>query len=212
VHEFVKWNSWWEQRYRAKIEPGGRFHTTKVALNLLLQRNGSTIVETGTIRSRGDYAGAGMATLTFGAFCARYGKRLWTVDILPEAIALARKQTPKYAEAITYVTGDSVEFLQKFPMAIDLLYLDSFDCPVDDSDPDRLREAQEHQLREIQAAWDKLDDRSIVLLDDNDFVNGGKCRLSNEFLADHGWTCLIADKQALWISDVAPPSNGVCPE
>jgi Methyltransferase domain len=211
VDDFIQWNSWWTQRYRERIEPGNRFSTTKTALNLLLQRGGTAIVETGTARLRGDYAGSGMATITFGAFCMRYGKHLWTVDILPDAIALSKKMTIKFQNAITYVTGDSVEFLLDFPGKIDLLYLDSMDCPDDDSEPERLRQAQEHQLRELKAAWDKLHERSIILLDDNDFANGGKTRLTNQFLDEQGWTCLMADKQVIWIWDSEARLETLCP-
>jgi hypothetical protein len=168
-------------------------------------------VETGTARSRNDFAGAGMATLTLGHFCKRYGKPLWTVDIRPEAIAISKRVTAKLQDVITYVTGDSVEFLAAFPEQIDLLYLDSMDCPPHDSDPEGLRSSQNHQLHELQAAWDKLHDRTIILLDDNDFANGGKTVLTNQFLDEQGWTCLMADKQALWVWDGCSGASDYCP-
>jgi hypothetical protein len=152
-----------------------------------------------------------MATLTLGSFCKRYNKRLWTVDILPEAIATSKRATAKVQDVITYVTEDSVEFLASFPEQIDLLYLDSADCPPDGSDPRGLRFSQRHQLSELKAAWDKLHNRSIVLLDDNDFANGGKTALTNRFLAEQGWTCLMADKQTLWIWDSQEPLSEQCP-
>lgn len=211
MDDFIQWNSWWTQQYRPKIEGGNRFYTTKTALNLLIQRGGMNIVETGTARLRDDFAGAGMATITFGDFCKRYDKHLWTVDILPEAIALSKRLTIEFQDAITYVTGDSVEFLSTFPGRIDLLYLDSADCPDGDAEPERLQHSQEHQLREMGAAWDKLHEQSIILLDDNDFANGGKCALTNKLLAEHGWMCLMADKQVLWIWDSKIQFRAQCP-
>lgn len=177
----------------------------------MLQREGKTIVETGTVRMKNDWAGAGMATLLLGAYCHKYQCRLWTVDLDPAAIKLAKQLTRNVQSAITYVLADSITFLQDFDRPIDLLYLDSMDCPPHDSEPDLLRSSQEHQYGELIAAWDKLHAGSIVLLDDNNFSNGGKCRLSNAMLATAGWTCVLAEKQVLWIWDSSRPFPEHCP-
>lgn len=200
MDDFQKWNDWWSLKYRFQIGEGIRYFSTKVALNLLHQRGGRNIVETGTTRALDDFGGAGMATITFGDYAKVYGKKLWTVDILPEAIELARGLTREFEDVTTYVVSDSIIFLKNFPEKIDLLYLDSMDCPIDDApDSPKLRASQAHQADELRAAWDKLHDNSIILLDDNNFENGGKCTLSIEILKKEGWECLINDKQSLWI-------------
>lgn len=197
MNNFLQYDSWWTQKYKDKI--ASRFATAKLALNLLYQRGGKTIIETGTTRATEDFAGAGMATIFFGDYAAHYNAHLWTVDILPQAIALSQTLTSEFQTAITYVTGDSVAFLTDFPDPIDLLYLDSVDCPIDDTHPDELEFSQQHQLKELKAAYDKLHDTSIVLLDDNNFSNGGKCKYSIPYLEEKGWICLFADKQMVWI-------------
>lgn len=197
---FINWNDWWSQKYRFQIGEGIRYFGFKIALNLFLQREGEVIVETGTTRALNDFGGAGMATIFLGDFCKMYNKHLWTVDILPEAIELSKSLTTEFKDHITYVTGDSLHFLRNFDKSIDFLYLDSLDCPIDDNpdNPDLIA-SQNHQLNELIAAWDSVHDETIILLDDNGHKNGGKCKLSKEYLREKEWTCVLDDYQSLWI-------------
>jgi len=200
MNEFLSWGDWWTQKYRFGIGEGIRYFSTKIALNLFHFRGGVNIVETGTIRDRDDMAGGGFSTLFLGDYAQHYDKKFWTVDILPEAIELSKEITKDFSKNTTFITSDSVFFLQTFPEKIDLLYLDSMDCPeYDEPNSERLLTSQRHQLNEIKAAYDKLHKNSVVLLDDNNFVNGGKCKLTVEFLLEKGWTPLLADKQVLFI-------------
>jgi len=200
MDEFIAWKNWFDEKYRFGLGEGVRYFSMKIALNLFHFRKGKNIVETGTIRARNDMAGGGFSTLIFGDYAQKYEKNFWTVDILPEAIELSKEITFEFGGSIDYVVSDSVKFLKEFPEKIDLLYLDSMDCPENDEpDSPNLKASQAHQLKEIEAAYDKLHDKSIILLDDNNFTNGGKCKLTNKFLLDKGWTPLLADKQVLWI-------------
>ena len=200
MDDFIKWDDWWSQKYRFKMGEGVRYFTTKIALNLFHFRKGTNIVETGTIRALDDIGGGGYSTLLYGDYAEHYDKKFWTVDILPEAIELSKKETEGFNKNTNFVISDSVEFLKNFPEKIDLLYLDSMDCPeYDEPESPSLMASQEHQLNEIKAAWDKLHDKSVILLDDNNFTNGGKCKLSVQFLIENGWTPLMADKQVLFI-------------
>jgi len=187
-------DSWFHRRYFLK--PKKRYWPFKIALNILLQRGGKRIVETGCVRQKNDWGG-GMSTLIFAAFCHRYGKKLYSVDIDPEAIATATKVTELFRNNIEFKCQDSVEYLKKFPHEIDLLYLDSMDCDVRPEADNRA--AQEHQLAELNAAWANLHVRSIVLLDDNNFINGGKTILTKEALRQSGWLELLTWKCSLWI-------------
>jgi hypothetical protein len=136
----------------------------------------------------------------FGSFCRQYHLHLHTVDISSAAIELSRHATHSCAEFITYTVGDSVLFLKNFPQKIDLLYLDSMNCPENDSaDSPTLIASQQHQLKEIEAAFDKLSADPIILLDDNDFDNGGKTKLSKIFLQQKGFTDITSWKQSLWL-------------
>lgn len=198
MDEFVYWSDWWSAKYRFLIGEGVRYPSMKIALNLLHQRGGNNIIETGTTRALNDFGGAGMATIFFGDYCKHYNKHLWTVDILPEAIELSKGLTTEYADNITYVTDDSLHFLKEFDQKIDLLYLDSYDYPIDE-DEQLAFESQSHQLNEFKEAEDKLHDKSIVILDDNAWAKGGKCKLTKEYLIGKGWECLWDDFQSVWI-------------
>ena len=200
MNDFLVWNDWWSRKYRDQVKEGTRYFSFKTALNILSQRGLRNIVETGTIRAENDAAGGGNSTLVFGDYAQVYGNKFWTVDILPEAIELSKKITEGFNKNTTFVIDDSIHFLETFNDDIGLLYLDSMDCPENDApDSPNLIASQTHQLNELKTAWGLLSNTSIVLLDDNNFSNGGKCKLSIEFLIEKGWTCLINDKQSLWI-------------
>lgn len=172
-----------------------RFYTFKISLNLFLQRGGKTILETGCQRQEGDW-GAGMSTFIFGKFIQEYSQesKLFTVDISSRNIAIAQFLTKKYEKYINYFISDSLEYLKNFQEKIDLLYLDSYDWT-----PHNPLECQKHQLDEFLMAEDKLTNKSIVLLDDNDFPDGGKTRLTKDYLEKKSWECLLDAKQSLWI-------------
>lgn len=172
-----------------------KYLTFKVALNLLLQNKGEIIVETGTQRMKDDPGGC--STTLFGAFCKKYGTKLFTVDNNPLNMKVSMDATKEFADCITYKVMDSVKFLEKFSQRIDLLYLDSLDCPDPPADA---TEAQQHQLNEIKAACKNLQPGSIVLLDDNNFANGGKTRLSKRWLLEtNKFRCILDHGQSLWI-------------
>lgn len=172
-----------------------KYLTLKAALNLFLQNNGQTIVETGTQRVIDDPGGC--STLLFGAFCERYKRQLITVDNDANHMETSREATKKYKDYITYVLMDSVKFLSEFDKGIDLLYLDSLDCPWPPGDA---TEAQVHNLNELKAAYDKLHKGSVLLIDDNAFENGGKSRLSKRFLLEtREWQCILDHGQTLWM-------------
>lgn len=200
MDEFMGWKDWWSEKYRFGLGEGVRYFSMKIALNLFHHRGGTNIIETGTIRARDDMGGGGFSTLVFGDYAQHYNKNFWTVDILPEAIELSKEITKDVSQNTNFIISDSVYFLSTFDKPIDLLYLDSMDCPENDApDSPNLKASQEHQLNEIKAAYDKLHDNSVILLDDNNFENGGKCKLTVEFLLEKGWSPLIADKQVLLI-------------
>lgn len=200
MNDFIQWRDWWSAKYRFPIGEGVRYFSFKTALNIFHQRGGMNMVETGTVRARDDMAGGGASTVILGDYAQRYDKKFWSVDILPEAIALSKELTEGFNHNTTHVLSDSILFLHTFKDPIDFLYLDSMDCPENDApDSPRLLESQKHQVRELETAWKNIHKRSVILLDDNNFENGGKCRFSIQFLEQKGWLCLINDKQSLWI-------------
>lgn len=189
-------HDWLYKRFKhLEFVASAKYFTFKAALNLFLQNNGQIIVETGTQRLKDDPGGC--STTLFGAFCKRYGRKLFTVDVNPVNIQVSKECTEEFKDSITYVLMDSVKFLREFNSPIDLLYLDSLDCPWPPADA---TEAQTHSLNELQAAYDKLHKDSILLIDDNNFENGGKTRLSKRFLLETGeWVCILDLGQTLWL-------------
>ena len=193
MKDFVYWGNWFEKEYPMGSD---RFWSFKIAFNLLLQNGGKNIVETGTV-NEGDF-GAGASTIFFGKFLQKYGGRLWTVDISPEAIEECKKKTLDYAENIFYVCEDSLTFLDNFLGSIDLLYLDSMDYPLT-ADEGTIEECQKHQFREIEIAYPKVAVGGIILLDDNTLPGGGKTKMTKEFLEKMGAICVMDFQQSLWI-------------
>lgn len=188
------------EKYRSDLNLSGRTETMEKALELMLdkKRTPGILVETGCVRMKND-VGAGQSTLIFGDFCKTYNHHLFTVDISPEALYVCQDVTKEFEVFITYVENDSIAFLKDFNQTIDLLYLDSKDCPEYDSPTStNLIQSQIHQLLELEAAWDKLSEDPIILLDDNKFTNGGKTRLSKVWLMEHGLTEIMSGKQSLW--------------
>ncbi|HEV2129117.1 MAG TPA: class I SAM-dependent methyltransferase [Thermomicrobiales bacterium] len=194
---FASWQSIFAATYQDKL--AGRFPTMKAALNLFLQHDGTTIVETGTLRwvesLEHGWEGDGNATYIFGEVLQEFGGHLWTCDADPVAIAESREGTKRFADHITYVNQDSVAFLDSFDHPIDLLYLDSMDCPREGD----ASAAQAHNLRELQAALPKLSRNGVTLIDDNGYPNGGKALKSKQHLAEQGWLCLYDAQQTLWM-------------
>ncbi len=196
-HSSTDNRSWFFQKYYY-AGANFRYHTFRLALNLLYQEHPEPlIVETGCQRQKDDL-GAGMSTSIFGEFTQRYGGRVVTVDIDERALAVCRECTREYAGTITYFRSDSVAFLKNFKESPSLIYLDSFDYDVT-GDTRLQRQAQDHCLAELLAIEPRLTERSVVLLDDSDFPGGGKPLLAKKHLAGSGWTCLLEWQQSLWV-------------
>ena len=195
MHSFLEiTKDWFFEKYFTKLQK--RFWTFKIALNLFLQRDSKIVVETGTQRGKDDWDG-GCSTTIFGDFCKKYDKHLYTIDNNVANLEISRRDTNEFATNITYELNDSIRALKNFDSKIDLLYLDSLDCKKDLHDQNI--EAQTHALNELKAAYDKLSSKSIIIIDDNLFTNGGKTRMCKERLRKKGWICLMDYKQTLWI-------------
>ncbi len=184
----------WIEQYRKKSDT--RFPTFKKAFELL---KGPNIVETGCLRLPNDW-GAGMSTYLFGEYAKNFGAHVWTVDINPNNMDVCRQETKEFSKFIDYTVGDSLTFLDHFQKPIDFLYLDSVDCPIEaEVDNPELIMAQNHQLNEIVLAMPRLNEKAVVLLDDNGFSHGGKTRLSKSYLRGIGWNEVLEGQQSLWI-------------
>lgn len=193
MSNFLFINNWFDLKYKAKSD--GRYPTFKLALNLFIQRGGKNILETGTTRQVEDY-GAGYSTVLFGDLISTYGGHVWTIDLSQDNMDVCKLVTEPYKDNISYIVSDSHAYLALHKDPIDLLYLDSYDYPLDGTDP---TPCQEHQLKEFKLAEPNLHNKTIVLLDDNNFDNGGKTKLTKAYLLEKGWTCLLDLQQSIFI-------------
>ncbi|MCH9631313.1 MAG: hypothetical protein S4CHLAM37_13350 [Chlamydiia bacterium] len=170
-----------------------RYGTFYRALELLNQRKAKIIVETGTSRfgDRG-YVGDGGSTIIFGHWALNNDATLYTVDISRENIIQAKNATELFKENTHYCVSDSIKFLKEFKSKIDFLYLDSFDYSFKNPYP-----SQAHHLKEIQVAYDKLHENSVIMIDDCNIRFGGKGKLAIEFLLKRGWKIDTNDYQVI---------------
>ena len=174
-------------------------HTTFNHLfSLMAECHKPTIVETGTIRAFGDAGliGDGHSTLKFADYCSKFGGRVYSVDIDPEAVALSsRMVSGKYPDVeVNVIHSDSVVFLESFDEPIDVLYLDSA------NDANLI-------LNEAKAALGCLHEDSIILIDDcfceirKETHGIQKGDLVIPFLEENGWTMINVQYQALFIHE-----------
>lgn len=167
-----------------------RYPTFLRALQLMKERKCATIVETGTSRSGAkNFQGDGGSTIIFGEWAHRHKAQFYSVDINLDSLHRAEKALNKELDERTsfvhFINGDSVAFLTDFPYPIDFLYLDSYD--FDESNP---LPSQTHHLREIEAAYPHLTERSVVMIDDCALAHGGKGKFVIDYLVQRGWTVL----------------------
>lgn len=163
----------------------GRYKTFVAMFKLLEKRKAKILVETGTERwkeAKNCFDGDGGATILLSHWAKDHNAILYSVDINETHLSYCDYNIKDYKPHVQLVHSDSVAFLEQFSKPIDFLYLDSYDYSEKDPDP-----AQQHCLREIQAAEDKLHDRSIVMIDDCNIPGGGKGLLAIQYLLSRGW-------------------------
>ena len=173
-----------------------RYPTSVAAMKLISERGAKVIIETGTTRDEiAKMEGAGGFTVIFGCYAQGLGARLTSVDIDAKNCATARRVTSNYRNNVSVVCSDSLPFLEKYSVGlIDFLYLDSFDYDSKNPAP-----SQNHHLKEIQAAYNKLHSQSVVMVDDCDLPGGGKCKLVEAFLLERGWKMVMNGYQQIFV-------------
>ena len=161
------------------------------------ERGAKMIVETGTARcGEKNFGGDGGSTILFGDFATRHNIQAYSVDISQESVNNAQAATLNYIKNLQVVCADSVAFLKNFPSSIDFLYLDSFDYEYGNPLP-----SQWHHLKEIEAAYPKLTENSIVMIDDCDLPQGGKGPLVIQYLKDRGWKIAMQGYQVIMVKN-----------
>lgn len=172
-----------------------RYKTFQHALQLMDERQARVIVETGTARfGKCNCLGDGCATFVFAEWASQHGAMVYSVDISQAALLRAERDLEELNEFVVLVHSDSVEFLKQFNQTIDFLYLDSYDFEIENPDP-----SQAHHLKEIIAAYPRLSENSVVMIDDCGFSNGGKGKLVIKYLLNKGWRIVVSDYQIILI-------------
>jgi predicted O-methyltransferase YrrM len=183
---------WFWEKFRHLSE---RYNTQKLALTILNQLTDKPfILETGCIRLPDDW-GAGMSTLLFGEYVSRHGGHVTTVDNSEVNMMVCQEITKEFEKYITYVVSDSLAYLPTVTEKIDLLYLDSYDCPIEGD----ASAAQEHNLREFKYCERNLNERAVIMIDDVGFANGGKGAKTHEYLIQQGYLLLFKHQQSVWL-------------
>lgn len=174
-----------------------RYRTFNYALELMEERRAKTLVETGTSRhGSSNCSGDGCSTLIFAQYVKQNGGSFYSVDIDPKAIQNAKNGLGADHQYVHLITSDSISFLENFGQPIDFLYLDSLDYDSQNPLP-----AQEHHLKEIQAAYPFLSRNAIIMIDDHSLPNGGKGKLVIEYLAKRGWKIVAIGYQVVLIQE-----------
>ncbi len=169
-----------------------RYRTFQLAFDLMKSRKVKTIVETGTARyGSASFSREGGSTILFADWASQNNGFFYSVDCDKESISSADQATLPYKNHIRLTQDDSIHFLQTFPQQIDFLYLDSLDFDAD------IKTSQEHILKEIEAAYDKLTSQSIVMINHCPLPTGGKGKLAIEFLTQRGWEIIAYDYQVI---------------
>lgn len=181
---------------KGKIPEGDkRFPSFMLALELLKERNARTIVETGTARNGlKNCIGDGCSTCIFSQWAERHGATFHSVDIDPANVKESAKAISSSAKQTFVVCSDSVAFLKGFESRIDFLYLDSYDYDQNDPEP-----SQAHHLAEIVAAYPRLHEKSVIMIDDCDLPGGGKGKQVIEFLLEKGWKIAFSGYQVIMV-------------
>lgn len=196
------------------------------------QHPNPTIIETGCQRQKDDIGGGMSTTIFAEYLSRYNGKLISVDLSPQSCLVAKQVIAPfiEHKVNISIIESDSVKFLAEYQGSCDLLYLDSFDYPYGellnkyggqtdivkaekllwDKNPELLIEefssvilpCQQHCVNEFLAIKDRLNENTILLLDDNLLPGGGKPRLLKEMLPDLGWTCLLDFQQSLWIRKI----------
>lgn len=150
------------------------------------------IIETGSLRSPGNIAGDGNATMLFDELTAAAGS-VFSIDVDADCEANINYHC---GSQVTFMHGNSLDVLREIASKVknvDLLYLDSLDV---DFEHDEL--AARHALKECQYAMHMLSSRAFVAVDDNDVFGRGKGRLVGQFAEIKGWPLVLDGYVKIW--------------
>ena len=161
---------------------------------LFNQMRGETIIEIGS-GLHGESSGNSILTWTQRT----KANRIIAVDTEQKRIDEVINATAQYSNVET-VVGDGINYLKDFKSKIDLLYLDFWVGDAEDVFPGTGR--AEAYREAYRAAKDKLNGKSLILIDDTDHVDPWKqTHIVYEARTD-GFTVLYVGRQTLLMRDM----------
>jgi hypothetical protein len=176
-----------------------------------------TIVETGCIRTRDNWAGDGQSTILFDKYVSSRanGSGVFSVDKDPASVEMCRTLVSSNvnimaAESVVFLNVLTKQFVEQ-GVKVHLFYFDSFDLDTKYWFP-----SASHHLKELVSAWRSIDKDTLVVVDDCpldaqlvrgrtgfDVLGqpsvGGKGRLVAEFAQQIGVEPLFSSYQAGWV-------------
>lgn len=118
------------------------------------------IGETGCAREADNWNGDGQSTLIWDWVIEKLGGEAWSVDLDPKAVEYARSK----CKHVKIFEGDSILFLQRYPIMtekLDLLYFDSYDWN------EQLHwKSSFHHMAEVSIAFMNLPQNAMLAIDD----------------------------------------------
>lgn len=148
------------------------------------------IVETGSIRQPGNFAGDGNAALLWDWIALMTNGVFLTIDIDPMATSVTKSLC---GYSICH-TQDSVTALRgPLPTSADLLYLDSYDYF-----PGQEINAMMHQAAELGSVWSRLPEGCLIASDDCHNAQSGKHVFTRMMLGALGMKPLLESYVTVW--------------
>lgn len=189
---------WIEDWTRAGVSSYGTFIDRNVSFDIALRHlaryPSPRVVETGCIRCKEDWRGAGYSTYLFGAAVTALSGEMTTVDLNEKNCSFAASETQDFCAHLKIKCGDSVSFLESQKKSVHLLYLDSHDTYQPGF--------AEHGLREIQASESILGKDTMIVYDDT-YIQAGKWRgkgsLGVPWLLQRGWKPIHSSHQTVLV-------------
>ena len=187
-----------EEQFRRYFSPqlGKRRDGFKLIFDYLLApRRDLLVVETGCMRTPGNWEGGGQSTFMFDALVRQCGGMFFSIDVTLESIDTARRACSSVTQLII---NDSVAALHALSRIItskiSLLYLDSFDLDVTNPLPSAI-----HHILELTAARPLIGSGTIVCVDDYaPGSDGGKGMILDKFFSSIRADILHNGYQKVW--------------
>ena len=161
----------------------------KETARLFDQINGQTIIEIGSgIHGRL----AGSSVLTWAK--RTRAKRIIAVDLDEKQIREVKEATIRYSQ-VEAIVAEGVRYLADFSSPIDLLYLDFWTPDPEGALPGTGR--AEAYRNAFAAARDKLNQKSLILIDDTDHIHPWKHSLIVPDARQEGFVVRFVGRQTL---------------